>query len=204
MRFREFNFIALAVVSSFACTGCATVDLNEMNLPMAEASSQKDFNVIERAVAKLKSAFSSKGFVAKTSRKRVKSAAKILLTGLEEKQVTSTGDAGYSDTPKPVSVVLADMNFAKQHIVQTTKAAEIYLEMAPKDRKLDKDLVRLEAALMASLEASNVFEVSLEGQMVERMTDFDIAVANLRKVTDEFGARVRQQQVEKHLTDSAS
>ena len=205
MCLRHFNVITLAVIGSFAVTGCATVDLNEMTSPAVAASPDKDFNLIERAVAKLKSAFKSKGFVAKTSRKRVKSATKILLSGLEDKQVMSVNEtSSYANPAKPISVISADMSYAKQHITQTTKAAEIYLAMAPEGRKLSKDLGRLEMALMASIEASKVFEVALDGRNSDQMEDFNVSVQALRDITDEFGARVRSQKSQKLIADSAS
>lgn len=178
------------ILTASVSTGCATVDLNEVSLPATAPAAAEEVNVVERAVAKLKSAFTNKGFVAKTSRKRMQSAAKILLNGLEAKDVTSNHD-GYAMNPKPVSVVLADIEFARRHVVQTTKAAEVYLEMAPQSRNLRRELADLEAALMAAKEAGDVFDIALQGTNEVALTSYIDSVVTLRDVTDEFGARVR-------------
>ncbi|WP_409431841.1 hypothetical protein ACJ3XI_06340 [Litorimonas sp. RW-G-Af-16] len=204
MRLHWTQHIVTLCAASLLATGCATVDLNEMTAPAATNTAQADVNVVERAAAKLKAAFTNKGFVAKTSRKRMRSAAKVLLNGLENKNVTASADDGYLATPKPISVVSADMSFAKQHVIQTTRAAEIYLEMAPAERSLRKELKDLEAALMAAKEAGRVFEASLNGANTTELVVYNKAVDDLRDITNEFGARVRVQQSEKHAKRTSS
>ena len=198
MSLRLTKNISMTVMVALALSACATVDLNEMAVPASESAAKSDVNVVERAVTKLKSAFTSKGFVAKTSRKRMQSAARVLLNGLEEKQMTSGSDqTGYAAQNKPASIVLADMSFAKRHVVQTVKAAEVYLEMAPTNRNLVEELSDLEVALMAAKEAGSTFEAALKGQSISELNSYIDAVTELRQVTDEFGARVRVKQSKK-------
>lgn len=198
MSLRLTKNIAISLIAALAMSACATVDLNEMALPANAPAAKSDVNVVERAVAKLKSAFTTKGFVAKTSRKRMQSAARVLLNGLEEKQMTNGSvETGYAAQNNPASIVLADMSFAKRHVVQTVKAAEVYLEMAPANRSLVEELSDLEVALMAAKEAGSAFEAALKGQNSSELNSYIDAVAELRQVTDEFGETVRVKQSKK-------
>ena len=198
MRLRMNKLAVGSVITAIMLTGCATVDLNEMATPSVATTSQDEVNVVERAVTKLNSTFYSKGLVAKTSRKRMNSAAKILLNGLEEKRVTSVkAGQDYASVSKPVSVILDDIQLIQLHIGQTTKAAEIYLEMAPADRKLRDELNSLETALLASNHAAQVFETALNGQAGVELQSLNEEIDRLRSITNEFEARVRLQQSQK-------
>jgi len=186
--------IAAAIVISTSLSGCATVDLNEVARPsQSKAVSETEQNVVQRAAASLSSVFRDRGFVAKTSRKRLQSAASVLLNGLEDKQIIEAGpqETGYAAMGKPVATVTSDIEFARSYIDRTVAAAEIYLEIAPAKRNLRAELSSLEKALSASTEAHDVFDVSLQGQTSSEMVAFEQSLANLRDITDEFGTRVR-------------
>jgi len=86
---------------------------------------------------------------------------RVLLKGLEDKDTASIESAGYAALATEPMVVLSDIRMAATHVEQTTKAAEVYLAMAPGERSLRKELVSLEKALIASREASQVFEDAL-------------------------------------------
>jgi len=205
MSLRLTKRMTVCAIVAALMSGCATVDLNEMATPVSAQASEVELNVVQRAVGKLKTAFASKGFVEKTSRKRMQSAAKILLNGLEDKNVTQvSGDSGYVAMAKPVSVVLEDIRFAKTHVEKTTKAAEVYLEMAPADRKISKELKSLEVALLAAKEAGRVFEVALGRPNDADVLSYNRTVSNLREITDEFGARVRVQNSQKLALHAAT
>jgi len=182
--------VLILTSAAFLFGGCATVDMTDMAGPVAaktEAVSEK--NVVERAAAKLYAAFKNKGLTPKTSGKRVQSAASILLNGLENRDLTET-DVDYAAQDLPRDVVLADVNYASNQVHQTTKAAEIYLEMAPIKRNLRKELVSLEQALLASREASTVFAKVLSSDSAD-LVQLNEKVAALKMVTDQFGERVR-------------
>lgn len=187
--------LTVTLAACLSMTACATVDLNQAatNTPAAK-SSATDVNVVQRAASKLYAAFTQKGFVAKTSRKRVQSAASILLRGLQAKEVTQT-PMGYADKASDPMVVLADIRLAAGHVEQTTKAAEVYLAMAPVDTSLRKELASLEKALLASRAASPIFQDALintgVGPASAELIAYKAIVDDLRDVTNEYGARVR-------------
>jgi len=195
----RFTFTLVAALSMSAC---ATVDLNDVATSSSPAAAKSvDVNVVHRAASKLYAVFSSRGFVAKDSRKKMQSAARVLLKGLEDKVVTTASSDGYVVKASDTLVILSDIRMASTHVEQTTKAAEVYLAMAPAEKTLRKELVSLEKALIASREASQVFEDSLLKAAGEA-TAMDFAayktsVNELRDVTNAFGDRVREAQMTK-------
>ena len=189
MRSRMFCLIAAAMLA----TGCATVDVTDIGSPTAakvEAPAEK--NIVLRAASKLYAAFQSKGFVAKTSREKMQSAASILLNGLEERALTSETD--YATQNYSRDVVIEDISFAAQHVRQTANAAEIYFELSESRKKLREELGSLESALLSSHEASISFEQIVGPENVEFQI-FKSEVDRLKRVTDKFGQRVRERTV---------
>lgn len=194
--------LTLLLAASLSLSACATVDLNEMASPSATpAAKTADVNVVQRAASKLYTAFANRGFVPKSSRKKMQSAARVLLKGLEDKEVTSVSAVGYVDMAQSPQIILTDIRMAASHVEQTTKAAEVYLAMAPSEKSLRKELVSLEKALIASREASQVFEDALIKTSGEaRAMDYKAyktSVNELRDVTNAFGDRVREAQMTK-------
>jgi len=186
--------ISAALIMCVALTGCATVDLNQVTRPVkSQIASEAELNIVQRAAAALSMVFRDRGFVAKTSRKRLQSAASVLLNGLEDKQIVEANaqELGYSATFKSDDVIIADIGYARSHVERTVAAAEIYLEIAPANRDLRKELISLEKALLASTEARDVFQASLQGKTLPEFVIYEQSVSNLRAITDEFGARVR-------------
>jgi len=194
--------LTLILTAAFTMSACATVDLTEVTAPKTASAAQlADVNVVQRAASKLYAAFTNRGFVAKDSRKKMRSAARILLKGLEDKGSASIESAGYSDLATHSMIVLSDIRIAASHVEQTTKAAEVYLAMAPGEKSLRKELVSLEKALIASREASQVFEDALiktEGETTAMdFASYKRSVNELRDVTNAFGDRVRESQITK-------
>jgi len=194
--------LTLILTAAFSLSACATVDLNDVATPKGTSASKvADINVVQRAASKLYAAFSSRGFVAKDGRKRVQSAARVLLKGLEDKDVSTVSAEGYVSTISDSAVVLSDIRIASSHVEQTTKAAEVYLAIAPADSSLRKELVSLEKALIASREASQVFEDALIKTAGQSDTldynAYKVSVNELRDITNAFGDRVRESQMKK-------
>jgi len=192
--------LTILLTSALSLSACATVDLNEMATSKAEASTTaKDANVVQRAATKLYTAFTNRGFVSKTSRKKMQSAARVLLKGLEAKDVTTVSAASYVETAANPQIILSDIRMASTHVEQTTKAAEVYLAMAPSEKSLRKELVSLEKALIASREASQVFEDALiktsGNASAMDYAAYKVSVDELRDVTNAFGDRVREAQM---------
>lgn len=187
---KNCRIIGLTAAAILA-TGCATVDMTEMTSPVvAKAEAPAERNIVLRAASKLYSAFRSKGFVAKTSRKKMQSAASILLNGLEERELTSQVD--YSAQNLPRAIVIEDIAYATQHVRQTANAAEIYFDMSEGKRKLREELGELEQALLSSREASATFEQVVGSDSLE-IRNLDLEIDRLKTVTDNFGKRVREQ-----------
>ncbi len=186
-QFRILTVTAAAILA----TGCATVDMTEMASPIpARAEVPAERNIVIRAANKLYSAFRSKGFVTKTSRKKMQSAASILLNGLEERELTTEVD--YSAQNLPRAVVVEDIAYATRQVSLTANAAEIYFDMSEGDRKLRQELTGLEQALLSSREASAAFEKVVGTDSFE-LRELNSEISRLKVVTDNFGKRVREQ-----------
>ena len=202
---RDFHMslrLTILLTAALSLSACATVDLTEVTAPKSASAAQvADVNVVQRAASKLNAAFTNRGFVAKDSRKKMRSAARVLLKGLEDKGAASITSAGYADSAVDSVIVLSDIRIAAKHVEQTTKAAEVYLAMAPGEKSLRKELVSLEKALIASREASQVFEDALIKTVGETsamdFVSYKNSVNELRDVTNAFGDRVRESQINK-------
>lgn len=177
----------------FSLSACATVDLTSTPAMSDKAQSVSDErNIVQRAASKLYAAFASKGLSAKNSKTRVQSAASVLLKGL--KPATAVSGGSYVDKNTSKAVVLTDMREAVKYVSQTTKAAEVYLAMAPANSGLVEELSSLERALLMSRQAETVFAEILDDSHKTDVIVFGQAVDALRDVTDAYGDRVRENQ----------
>ncbi len=186
------HVLLITSVAVMGLSGCATVDLQSM-AGAAEAGSSAvapEKNIVERAVANLKAAFASRGFGAKSSERKMQAAADMLLDGLAARR-TSSQDDGYDGAVRPVAVVLSDAEFARTHVDQTRRAAEIYFEVADADRDMKEELRSLQAALVASEQAVRGFSDSLPAGRDSDLAELRASIEGLRDVTDRFGDRVR-------------
>ena len=194
--------IILRVVAVSACllnSACATVDMSNMaSTKSLDASNAADVNVVERAAAKLYSVFTNRGFVAKDSRNKMRSAALTLLKGLENKPLNE--DVNYAQSVSSLDALETDIELARGYVDQTRQAAEIYLAMAPGETSLRKELASLEKSLIASKEAQDTFAeaLSLKNQSTNNseFLQFSASVDFLRQATDAFGDRVRSDAME--------
>lgn len=189
----------LAVSACLMSSACATVDMTNMASAKSDKSSATiDVNVVERAAAKLYSVFTNRGFVAKDSRNKMRSAAQTLLKGLENKPLSE--DVNYAKSVSTLEALEADMALARGYVDQTRQAAEIYLAMAPGETSLRKELVSLEKSLIASHEAQQTFAEALvlknQGKDNPEFLQFSASVDFLRQATDAFGDRVRSDTIE--------
>jgi len=188
--------LTIALTSCVLMSGCATVNLDEMAAKnKAPSSNALDVNVVQRAANKLYAAFTSKGLVAKDSRKRMQSAARILLEGLEAQDITAQGVDYVSNVSDPF-IIISDIKTASRHVEQTTKAAEVYLAMAPIEKSLRKELSSLEEALLASRAAETIFEEALQtvgrDLTASEFKSYSVVVDELKDITNAFGDRVRE------------
>ena len=188
-RMRSVCFAAVAV---FALGGCATVDVTALGSGTASVTDSSAPNVVETATSRLFALFSSKGWSTHDSRKKMQSAASVLLNGLDAKTLSSE-PSPYITAVASRDALATDIREAAYHVEQTVKAAEVFLAMSGPDQDIRTELSDLEQALLASRQAEKVF-----GDAQSRVGDtedsarFGTAVNRLRDVTDEFGRRVRR------------
>ena len=195
--------IAIVIAASAMLPACATVDLADVASPSVRADAPADVNVVKRAAAKLKTAFTQRGFGPNASKRKMHAAADMLLNGIQSTGA-SDADDHYNANRKSPALVTADILVANRHVEQTRRAAEIYLEMAPRDRDLVAELKDLEAALVASEKAVRTFTVALDDAPTSELRTLRGSVDRLRHVTDEFGIRVRTARSEKLALDALS
>ena len=184
--------VCIAAAAVFALGGCATVDVTALGSGNASVTETSAPNVVETATSRLFALFSSKGWSTHDSRKKMQSAASVLLNGLDAKTL--------SDEPSPYiasvasrDALAADIREAAHHVEQTVKAAEVFLAMSAPDQDIRTELSDLEQALLASRQAEKVFgETQDRLGSVEDIARFGTSVDRLRDVTDEFGRRVRR------------
>ncbi len=192
-----YGLKSLCCVIASGCilaSGCATVDMTEVALTKPETIAKStDVNVVQRAATKLYTAFTNKGFVAKTSRNKMRTAAMTLLKGLNKSTLNTKLD--YASSVTSSEILKNDMILATRYVEQTHQAAEIYLAMAPGDNSLRKELGHLEKALLASGEAGRSFTAAQKrfdsSESLELLASYNQSIQSLRTVTDAFGQRVR-------------
>lgn len=187
-------FKVIAVSGCLLTSACATVDMTDMTSSQPEAITKTvDVNVVQRAASRLYSVFTNRGFVEKTSRNKMRSAARMLLKGLETKPLSA--HVNYAQSVDSLETITSDIVFAQSYVDQTKQAAEIYLAMAPGETSLTKELASLQKALVAANDAKTSFSDALElKESDDTQTEFVAYTSSLKslsQVTDDFGVRVR-------------
>ena len=187
----------IVIGSAMLLTGaCTTVDMTGMGSMGAGANVAQSSgpNVVEKATAKLFALFTSRGWSTHDSRKRMESAANMLLNGLDTKRL-SHDPSGYVDTVASRDALVRDMLQADDQIEQTIKAAEVFLAMTEAGDDVRDELADLEQALLASRQAQKLFTAAADVHgATDELSHIEDCVDRLRDVTDEFGRRVRRAQ----------
>lgn len=199
-------------IGVFACAAllgaCATVDLNSVGgMPSNQTESAAPVtSVVERAVSRMTTAFADRDLAAAPERSNMAMAADVLMNGLSGDGADSVVQTSYADRNLPRTTILADIATARHHIDQTTRAATIYLEMAPSDDDLTDELSQLEGALLSSERARIGFDRAINPKTTDsdaggELADLQHSIDGLRSVTDEFGIRVRLRRMERLAED---
>lgn len=182
----------LAMILSLSA--CATVDVTSMGTaePVAvNVETTETGNVITRTVKRLHQAFVNKGWSEDDSREQVQSAANILLNGLEDIDPTEVAprEVTYTNTDD----FLNDIKTARYHLAQTTKAAEVYLDVASSDSDLSGELKQLQKALHVSEMAHENFlkQESYSTAIEHEIMSYASDIEKLRTATNDFGGIVR-------------
>lgn len=185
--------IATCLLAASAATvlpACTTVNMADVAVPGARAEAPAEVNIVQRAVEKLKTAFTQRGFGPKDGREKMQAAANILLNGINSE--AAQADNGYAAVDRSPAIVAADILVATRHVEQTARAAEVYLEIVPADRSVEPELAELEAALLVSERAARGFAAALDDEGDRDLAALRDSVDRLRRVTDGFGFRARQ------------
>ena len=148
----------LTLSAAILVSGCATVDLaNIASAGETVSNPSIERNVVERTASKLYATFTSKGWSVKDERNKVAVTANILLNGMDSADEFGKPQSIYLQSVQSVDTVRSDISLASQHVQQTTKAAEVYLAVAPDEGSLRQKLTLLEKAVLAGREAESVF-----------------------------------------------
>ena len=188
---------AVAAIAFFSLSACATVDVTAIGAADAEAEqlqvAEQDGNVITRAVMRLQDVFVDKGWHEDQSRKQVQSAASILLNGLQK---TVSGTPRLINASTGNQMLIDDIKTARYHISQTTKAAEVYMNVASSDADFKLELNQLQKALQLSEAVQVHFKDEAFGTNVDAHLELLASdVKSLRVITDEFGEAVRSRSI---------
>lgn len=189
--------LMLTVISIVALPACATVDFSSMTekqVPSARPTIQK--TVVERSVNRLHKAFLNQSLCVRTNENRMERAAQIILKGMDNvNNSESVSTAAYIQSLEGTSALKSDIRFATLQINKTITAADVFLDTAPAELSLRKDLQHLERALIVSREVeTRLQEASLKLGLALNDTDWtalDASISSLSDVTDQYGSRVR-------------
>lgn len=180
-------------------SACATVDVSGYAAPSETVSVVKPVetgNIITRTVKRLYNVFVDRGLYEDNSRKRVQSAANILLNGLQTP--SADGQSGDSADVIALTDFSSDVQTARYHITQTTKAAEVYLDIASNDADLSEELKQLQKALRVSEKATDrlaQYDMQNDQEAAAQILALQTDVNKLRDVTDAFGDVVRARRI---------
>lgn len=193
------RLLALSACAIISLSACATVNVSGFGSSQDVASvtaPKQQGNIITRSVMRLYNVFVNRGLYEDTSRKRVQSAANILLNGLQA--TDSDNDTASVVEANTTMALLDDVQTARYHIEQTTKAAEVYLEIASGEASLLNELKQLQKALRVSEKVTDGFvqnslaeNYGVKSEILGLQSD----VNKLRGVTDEFGDFVRARRI---------
>lgn len=193
------RLMILSLAAMISLSACATVDVTGFGASPEKVSVNQPVetgNVITRSVKRLYDVFVDRGIYEDSSRKRVQSATNILLNGLQTPDASVETVAAREATQS--SKVLDNIQTARYHIVQTTKAAEVYLEIASHDASLTNELKLLQKALRVSEQAAEQFaanDMADRDDIGRELSGLMHEIDGLRTVTDSFGDVVRARQI---------
>jgi hypothetical protein len=193
------RLLALSACAIISLSACATVNVSDYGTSPDSVSvvqTAQQGNIITRSVMRLYNVFVNRGLYEDTSRKRVQSTANILLNGLQTPDLDN-GAASVIEA-STTTALLDDVQTARYHIEQTTKAAEVYLEIASGEASLLDELKQLQKALRVSEKVTDGFvqnklaeNYGIKSEILGLQGD----VNKLRGVTDEFGDFVRARRI---------
>lgn len=190
MKLRAFSVV---VVLSMGFGACTTVDLSQVAAQSDSSSvAPEKQNIVERASAALTSTFRTKGWCSGGPQEKTQTAASVLLNGVDSSQIEKSDETiSYASEAQLASELVN----ANDHIVQTTKAAEVFLSFSNEISDVDSELSLLETALLSAKEAESRFEKAVartrNSTVRQNFDTLQTSVQSLKSVTDLYGARAR-------------
>ncbi|NNC36849.1 MAG: hypothetical protein EX271_13405 [Acidimicrobiales bacterium] len=172
---------------------CTTVDLSQVAVQSeAIPAVQEEKNVVERASLTLTSVFRDKGWCSGGPQEKTQTATSVLLNGVK---ATPASKQKSDLTFKSEEQLAAALAVANEHVVKTTKAAEVFLSMTDEMADVDSELSLLETALLSAREAKTRFDkaaASSQSSVVRQdFQTFQASVISLKAITDQYGDHAR-------------
>ena len=190
------KFLAFCSVVAFInLSACSTVDLSQAALENKNATpfAMQKKNVVQRACHSMTLAFQAKGWNKKEHAQRTQIAASVLLNGIKKDE---TKQSSNSEVYVNIRQFVKDIELAKKHIEQTTKAAEIFLTMADNTVQIDSELSLLETALLSAREAQNELRETLgranTSEARSQLVLLRAEIHKLKTITNAYGERMRR------------
>ena len=186
--------LAASLLAVFTVSGmgaCTTVDLSQVAIEKPQIAEKPVQNVVERSSISLTSLFRKKGWSNNGPAEKTNKATRVLLGGLdqngtEQNSLTIVMNRGQLE---------ADIVEANAQILQTTKAAEVYLTISDETADLGTELSMLEKALLSARAAEDGFARAIDINFSDKAKqDFAIlsgSVDRLKDITDAYGNRIR-------------
>ncbi len=185
--------VSLAAIAIMGLSACATVDLSQVAIEKEPRQTVRPLqNVVELASAKLTSVFTKKGWCKSGPKQKTMTATNVLLNGI------GAAGSNHSDVSKIIinpRQLSADLKLANEQVLQTTKAAEVFLVTAGAATGLDNELSLLETALLSAREAETRFGQSVKAAGTyssrQQFETLQASIGGLKTVTDAYGDRIR-------------
>lgn len=191
----KLGALSVVVVFTAGLSACTTVDLSQVAIQSESvtAAAPEKQNVVQRASASLTSKFRSKGWCSGGPQEKTQTATSVLLNGVD---ATPVKNQNKNISFASADHLAAELASANEHVVQTTKAAEVYLSISDNSTNFDSELSLLETALLSAKEAEIRFGRAVATTQNSSATrNYELlrsSVKLLKAVTDSYGDRARQ------------
>ncbi len=174
-------------------SACATVDLTPIiSEQELRATAAAPHNIVERTSLALSEKFEQEGWNDGDAAQKTQGFADILLHGKNR----VGGPKSARVEAGAVQQFSADIIIATDHVVQASKAAEIFLTIADAHADLTPELLVLEAALLAGRSGQNYFsQIKNHTQITvheQHWARYKSAIQRLQIITNDYGMRVRE------------
>ena len=189
----KLRALSVVVVLAVGLPACTTVDLSQVAIQSESvAPTPLKKNVVERASAALTSTFRSKGWCSGGPQEKTQTATSVLLNGVDSTPISKHNtELKYTSETQ----LAADLVSANEQVIQTTKAAEVFLTISEDVADVDSELSLLETALLSAKEAETRFEKAVtntgSSSLRQNLETLQSSVQSLKEITDLYGDRAR-------------